>query len=170
MTNEEMMRPCTLWGQTLDACKVVALNEERKESAGHHVRVCISTPHPLNAYDSMCVVLSPHFMPPLEAFQEVITTIADALNAPVLATEEVLAGLPTEAKFLIRDTPPGDWKEYTLVYHYYGDRILTNKGRRVSIGEITSTPSVIKPNGCHKTAGYLRQFTRQGVRKETKDA
>jgi hypothetical protein len=120
---KEIFRPCTLWGMTFDACKVVALNEERKESEGHHVRVCVSTPHHSNPYDSLCVVLSPRFMPSLEAFQEAITTIAKALNPPIMATEEVLAGLPKDAKLRtgkhsLERNDKGEWGYYDFNEHW----------------------------------------------------
>jgi hypothetical protein len=169
------MRPCILpthWKQKkpIDACEVSGIQSfyEVGSKDKYHITInfwngdTIQSPQIKEAKHYDCANAK-------KELNHIQFLIYDALNAPVLATEEVLAGLPTEAKFLIRDTPSGDWKEYTLVYHYYGDRILTNKGRRVSIGEITSTPSVIKPNGCHKTADYLRQFTLQGVRKETKN-
>ena len=103
MPNE--IRPCTLWGQTFDAMKVVALNEERKESSEHHVRVCISTPHPTNPYDSLCVVLSPHFMPPLEAFRIANNAIAQALNPPIKVTQSVLDAMEKvpEAQYILVD-------------------------------------------------------------------
>ena len=113
---KEIFRPCTLWGMTFDACKVVALNEERKESEGHHVRVCVSTPHHSNPYDSLCVVLSPHFMPPLEAFQEAITTIAKALNPPIWVMDAVLEAVKKEpnAHYLILDKLDSPYYERSM--------------------------------------------------------
>ena len=105
-----------------------------------------------------------------------ITTIADALNAPVLATEEVLAGLPKDAKLLAEND---EYQGFQIVkeinreymrcstaqhgsYHYFENKYDED-------GLLISTPHVwhFKSNGCSKTAEYLRQFTLGGVRKET---
>jgi hypothetical protein len=136
--------------------KVVALNEERKESPEHHVRVCISTPHPTNPYDSLCVVLSPHFMPPLEAFRIANNAIAEALNAPVKATQEVLAGLPQGSDFLAHKvgySPIWQSAFYCPKSQWWW-----------SEDEPLDESYIIKSDGCSKTLQVLLQFTLDGVR------
>lgn len=162
------IRPCTLWGETFDAMKVVSLNEERKEFPEHHVRVCISTPHPANPYDSLCVVLSPQFMPPLEAFKIANNAIAEALNAPVLATEEVLAGLPKDAEALVFTGT------YTSIpYNLYWGRHRYSFGKDevwFFDGFNTNFKNCrIQAKNDSKTAEYLRQFTLNGVRIKEKE-
>jgi hypothetical protein len=101
MTNE-MMRPCTLWGETFDACDVKAVNDYltfKEESAfpsgGHHGSVLIRDPFKGD-------ISSPRFKTQRESYKavlEAITAIADALNAPVLATDELIKDLPEGASF-----------------------------------------------------------------------
>ena len=69
--------------------------------------------------------------------------IAEALNAPIPVTQEVLDGLPKDAKIL---------------------------GRRVDVDEGTGNAvswCVIKSIECPQTLEYLLQFTLDGKRKET---
>jgi hypothetical protein len=88
-----------------------------------------------------------------------------ALNTPVLATEEVLAGLPKDAKVYTVDEKTGDDLRCTFDNEFgwgcrtgYFDEAL-KLGRPYKIFAINDP----------KTADYLRQFTLEGVRKETKD-
>lgn len=106
-----------------------------------------------------------------------------ARNAPVLATEQVLAGLPKDAKIWVV-IEEGDRKaKYKATYKYMRydtDPIWEYTPYDCSVCEDDGYeyPSeVYTDSGCYlvadkddpKTAEYLRQFTRQGVRKETKD-
>jgi hypothetical protein len=174
MTNE-MMRPCTLWGRTFDAVDVYKIRPtvelfRKIELVAVEVRDVEN--------DSWFFVDKAISSSASESdlFFEAITTIADALNAPVLATEEVLAGLPKDAKLMTEthfsdfDIDPDDpdgvdnaepyWGYYEpeFVDHYENFTFTSVFGER------------IKSNGCSKTAEYLRQFTLDGKRKETKDA
>ena len=98
--------------------------------------------------------------------------LGEALNAPVLVTEEVLAGLPKDARILGRlvcfdedekpDHPDAEWQEIRFSFlskeWLYGVR---------SLFSVTSTDNmmrwyIIKANGCPKTAKYLSQFYTDG--------
>lgn len=102
--------------------------------------------------------------PPMEEIYNLIELIqwqlAQALNAPVLATEEVLAGLPKDAKVYTIDAKTGDALKCTFDEEYgWGCRIghfdeASALGRPYRIFTINDT----------KTAEYLRQFTFEGVR------
>jgi hypothetical protein len=88
-----------------------------------------------------------------------IDAIADALNAPVLATEEVLAGLPKDAKAVLIDDigiPYSlDWVSRTGI----GDGWAWGDDYDVM------PYHKIQAFRCPKTAEYLRQFTLDGVRR-----
>jgi hypothetical protein len=102
-----------------------------------------------------------------QLYREAITTIADALNAPVLATEEVLKDLPKDAK--IETT----WnKGYTWSKCRYSQTPKWNGSHYGHWIEREGCPLIANGNGrirsvvgCPKTAEYLRQFTLDGVRK-----
>ena len=157
MTNE-MMRPCTLWGYTFDSMSVTQVL-----STENYIVVCLEDN--TNFTSPFYIIQSQRYI------QEAITAIYNALNAPVLATDEVLAGLPKDAKlmtethFLDFDIDPDDpdgvdnaepyWGYYEpeFVDHYENFTFTSVFGGR------------IKANGCSKTADYLRQFTLDGVRR-----
>lgn len=90
-----------------------------------------------------------------------ITTIAEALNAPVLATKEVLAGLPKDAKVSVLhfngNTSFGYWNDeielWEMCYNGKHIRIIADSFR-------ISTKDF-------KTLEYLLQFTLDGRRKVT---
>jgi hypothetical protein len=88
--------------------------------------------------------------------QEAITTIADALNAPVLATEVVLAGLPKDANAVLIDTigiPHSlNWVSRAVIGDgwAWGDDYDVMPHHRIQAFR------------CSKTAEYLRQFTLEG--------
>lgn len=103
--------------------------------------------------------------------------IHEALNAPVLATKEVLAGLPKDVQFLVYRAwgdPPKEnpfqhcnlhpaylfRKNDKEAYNwYFTDAIIVDKGLRHS-------PVLgfhIKSNGCPKTAKYLLHFHTDGT-------
>jgi len=98
--------------------------------------------------------------------QEAITTIAEALNAPVLATEEVLEGL--EYKEVIGYCDAG-LQHSGFVNNFAG----TWKLNRVSWGlmdfgsEDCGVYKVKAKEDDPQTAEYLGKFTLEGVRKET---
>jgi hypothetical protein len=100
----------------------------------------------------------------LPAKMEAITAIYNALNAPVLATEEVLAGLPKDASAVLIDDigiPHSlDWVSRAVIGDgwAWGDDYDVMPYHRIQAFR------------CPKTAEYLLQFTLGGVRKETKDA
>ncbi len=131
MTNEEMMRPCTLpkpWFQSQKPfCATLVADffwHGYYSSDDYHfeeLRVLSDVPFVRDAEHNpsmhFCLETRKQILASYETnnidgtnpnwnsestkrkiLQEAITTIADALNAPVLATEEVLAGLPKDAK------------------------------------------------------------------------
>jgi hypothetical protein len=110
----------------------------------------------------------------LQLYREAITTIADALNAPVLATEEVLAGLPKDAKLLAEND---EYQGFQIVREINKEYMSCSTAQHGSLnhfkniydedGFLIGTPHVwhFKSNGCPKTADYLRQFTLDGVRR-----
>jgi hypothetical protein len=106
--------------------------------------------------------------------QEAITAIYNALNAPVLATEEVLAGLPKDAKLLAEND---EYQGFQIVREINKEYMSCSTAQHGSLnhfkniydedGFLIGTPHVwhFKSNGCSKTADYLRQFTLDGVRR-----
>ena len=99
---------------------------------------------------------------------EAITTIAEALNAPVLATEEVLAGLPKDAEALVFTGT------YTSIpYNLYWGRHRYSFGKDevwFFDGFNTNFKNCrIQAKNDPKTAEYLRQFTLDGVRIKEKE-
>ena len=103
MNNE--IRPCTLWGQTFDAIGASVLPSGRDMGVytkdNRVIRFEFATREALEI-----------------GYMEAITTIANALNAPVLATEEVLdamkdAGGTYIAKSILVDAP-----DYSYNLHF----------------------------------------------------
>lgn len=163
------IRPCTLpahWKQTepFDAIKIgtflyrpVPYHTQTKKKTEYRIELFI------NDSDSI-------FSPPardnkeLEQYKfEAITTIAEAINAPVLVTQAVLAGLPQDAKLLVKgdgsDVNTKRWVECEL----WNDEEWWCQFSNAE--EVLGTKThFIKSNGCSKTAEYLRQFTLDGVR------
>lgn len=173
MTNE-MIRPCTLWGQTFDACYVDEVCQCDKTLSRYEADAIIRgeklDPRPKTSLQVIVWLCGKMVRSKVVEtyedyyilFQETITTIADALNAPVLATKEVLAGLPRDANVvsikngrivgtMVFDLEDEQWK-------YLAWRNAPHLG----------TFGHIQAFRCSKTADYLRQFTLDGVRKETK--
>lgn len=98
-------------------------------------------------------------------YRKAITTIADALNAPVLATEEVLAGLAKDAKVYTVDEKTGDALKCTFDNEFGWVCRTGHFNEALELGRPYKIFAINDP----KTAEYLRQFTLQGVRKETND-
>jgi hypothetical protein len=98
----------------------------------------------------------------LQLYREAITTIADALNAPVLATDAVLAGLPKDAKLMVVLDHKRRLAEHEL-FNEYGIWSFSQLGSENVLNY--DRVHKIRANGCSKTAEYLRQFTLQGVRR-----
>jgi hypothetical protein len=92
---------------------------------------------------------------------EAITTISDALNAPVLATEEVLAGLPKDAKVYTIDEKTGDALKCTFDEQWGWVCGTGHFNEALELGRPYRIFTINDP----KTAYYLRQFTLQGVRR-----
>lgn len=172
----KLIRPCTLWGETFDACDVSDIMrddklENRKKFDFNVALYFLGNPF---------IIDSPYVQTRKEQdalFQDAITDIYNALNAPVLATEEVLAGLPKDVQFLVYRAwgdPPKEnpfqhcnlhpaylfRKNDKEAYNwYFTDAIIVDKGLRHS-------PVLgfhIKSNGCPKTAKYLLQFYTDGT-------
>jgi hypothetical protein len=169
MTNEDMMRPCTLWGETFDACDVLKLSTSYVRANRHHVFIggeWVSSPTETGRYVVVSTTSRRYFSPLVKTGEErqallleAIRTIADALNAPVLATEEVLAGLPKDAKAVLIDDAgipySLDWVSRTGI----GDGWAWGDDYDVM------PYHKIQAFRCSKTAEYLRQFTLEGVRR-----
>jgi hypothetical protein len=155
MTNEEMMRPCALpahWNQkTFDAMKV-------NDIVYGMQTVQIRMPHGVICYQAN-TGLHPTGDRLLQLYREAITTISDALNAPVLATDAVLAGLPKDANAVLIDDAgipySLDWVSRTGI----GDGWAWGDDYDVM------PYHKIQAFRCPKTADYLRQFTLDGVRR-----
>lgn len=161
------IRPCTLpahWKQTepFDAIKIgtflyrpVPYHTQTKKKTEYRIELFI------NDSDSI-------FSPPardkkeLEQYKfEAITTIAEALNAPVLATEEVLAGLPEGGVFYIQDK---DGERRLIEKNTRNKDPKTHRwqhrGRRIE--DVGSPHRIV--GGDAMSQEYLRQFTLDGVR------
>ena len=85
-----------------------------------------------------------------------------AKNAPVLATEEVLAGLPKDAKLMVVLDHKRRLAEHEL-FNEYGIWSFSQLGSENVLNY--DRVHKIRANGCSKTAEYLRQFTLDGVRR-----
>jgi hypothetical protein len=95
------------------------------------------------------------------SYMEAITTIADALNAPVLATEEVLAGLSKDAKVYTFDEKTGDALKCTFDEQWGWGCGTGHFNEALELGRPYRIFTINDP----KTAYYLRQFTLEGVRR-----
>ena len=96
-------------------------------------------------------------------FREAVQSLNEALDEPVLATEKVLAGLPKDAKAFVLFKGSYQTVPYNL---YWGKHRYTFGGDEVWYFDEFSTnfkDCYIKPND-PKTAEYLRNFYRNGVR------
>jgi hypothetical protein len=133
MTNE-MIRPCTLWGGTFDAMGAIVLPSGRD----------------LGVYTKNGTVFRFEFAT-REAldigYMEAITAIADALNAPVFATEEVLNDLPKDANVV-------SIKNGRII----GQMVFDLEKEQCTFGHIQAFR-------CSKAVEYLLQFTLDGVRR-----
>jgi hypothetical protein len=146
MTNEEMMRPYTWRGKTFDSVRV-----KRVLNTVTGITICLDWGQ---SFILQCNVGESDAL-----FQEAITTIADALNAPVLATEEVLAGLPKDAKAVLID-------DIGIPYSLdWVSRAVIGDGWAWGDGYDVMPYHRIQAFNDPKTADYLRQFTLQGVRR-----
>ena len=164
----EMRRPCTLpasWKQTepFDAMKVhsvvVTLELIRKEEI-----VLVSVRDEEDGFIYIKHPTSPNHKE-ADLLQEAITTIANALNAPVLATDAVLAGLPKDAKaFVVLST--GNMCKMTWAKDCWEIR----DGDYYMEVEPEDSFRIIADKNDPKTAEYLRNnFTLDGVRIKEKE-
>jgi hypothetical protein len=91
--------------------------------------------------------------------REALSAIYEAINAPVLATDAVLAGLPKDANAVLIDDigiPHSlDWVSRAVI----GDGWAWGDDYDVM------PYHKIQAFRCHKTAEYFRQFTLDGVRR-----
>ncbi len=200
MTNEEMMRPCTLpkpWFQSQKPfCATLVADffwHGYYSSDDYHfeeLRVLSDVPFVRDAEHNpsmhFCLETRKQILASYETnnidgtnpnwnsestkrkiLQEAITTIADALNAPVLATDAVLAGLPKDANLRtgnhsLERNDKGEWG-----YYDFNENWEDQADFWVFV-PIDASDRIFYDR-CSKTAEYLRQFTLEGVRKETKD-
>ena len=173
--NNEMIRPCTLIDYreceptpneiTIDALTVTSVDVKCVIKQGVEYFYYVVSYRPEQDYSEsqfggrMSFVFGEQFLSFKKATNDamrVLDAISEKRNAPVLATEEVLAGLPKDAKLMTRthfveQGVCGDWGYWEP--NENGDFDL-----EPVLGER------IKSNGCPKTAEYLRQFTLKGVR------
>ena len=113
MPNE--IRPCTLWGQTFDACYVLKLSTSYVRANTHHVFIggeWVSSPAETGRYVVVSTTSRRYFSPLVKTGEErqallleAITAIAQALNPPIKVTQAVLDAMEKvpEAKFLVLD-------------------------------------------------------------------
>ncbi len=148
MPNE--IRPCTLWGQTFDAIGASVLPSGRDMGVytkdNRVIRFEFATREALEI-----------------SYMEAITTIAEALNAPVEAKDEVLAGL--EYKEVIGYCDAG--LQHSGVVGNFAGTWKLNRGSwgLMDFGwEDCGIYKVKAKEDDPKTAEYLRQFTLDGVR------
>jgi len=163
MTNEEMMRPCT-WGDKLfDAYQNLNIIEGGIDSSLTYYKTLSYSDVKIIDNDGYLIVskkcASAEKEDVLKVKMEAITAIYNALNAPVLATDEVLAGLPKDAKAVLIDDAgipySLDWVSRTGI----GDGWAWGDDYDVM------PYHKIQAFRCSKTAEYLRQFTLEGVRR-----
>ena len=162
MPNE--IRPCTLWGKTFDAVNYNRMFKYQDEDT-RKFYVELSFMKHWDDKRNECEVRK-EYTPPNGAstlYFEAITTIAKALNSPVLATEEVLAGL--EYKEVIGYCDAG--LQHSGVVGNFAGTWKLNRGSwgLMDFGlEDCGIYKVKAKEDDPKTAEYLRQFTLDGVR------
>jgi hypothetical protein len=150
-----------LWGETFDAGDVLQIRNTET-----HVFIDLNTVKLINGHPVFGKVIASPFYDECHVesqkyTQEAITTIADALNAPVLATEEVLAGLPKDAKVYTIDEKTGDALKCTFDEQWGWVCGTGHFNEALELGRPYRIFTINDP----KTAEYLRQFTLQGVRR-----
>jgi hypothetical protein len=176
MTNEEIMRPCTWGGKLFDAYQNLNIIEGGIDSSLTYYKTLSYSDVKIIDNDGYLIVskkcASAEKEDVLKVKMEAITAIADALNAPVLATEEVLAGLPKDASFWLC------WKNQKIKARYDYDRCDEDSYKWIfesvhhdrhymadSVYEFDGSFTVEADKDDPKTAEYLRQFTLDGVRR-----
>ena len=173
MTN--LHRPCTLWGETFDAYQNLDIVDEMRDydplgdCEDPYDTVIVTGKYEGIAFQK-CVYKDEIIPFKMEA----ITTIAEALNAPVLATEEVLAGLPNDANFWLVDevdkdaSEPNGYPRLAVRYHQgeweYGGQF----GLDTAWYPLEANHNwKIQAFNCPKALQCLLQFTLDGKQKET---
>jgi len=181
MTNE-IMRPITLidyWDEkkptekTIDALSIHGVQLCYADFLGFYPRISYS-PDGGFLYADKYIIGKPYNAVE-EATAEnmrILDAISEARNAPVLATEEVLAGLPSfpdEDEYRYH----GGFRLVSYCFHFGMTELLpciTIDGKWFC-KDITVTAEgeyQIQAYNCDKTLEYLLQFTLDGVRKENK--
>ena len=178
MTNE-MMRPCTLWGETFDAMRVKIVEIYMATSSEpFQVWVEIWEENP----DGTTPITHKKCFSENEiiiANREDITTIADALNAPVLASPVVMKDLPKDAKaFILVNHESNGIHTQMKCFLYWGFKDK-REGWMYREHDLDSLDGesydylVSKSDKLYaddsKTAEYLRQFTLKGKRIKQKE-
>ena len=158
MPNET--RPCTLWGQTFDACEVSGVQ------ASYHVGSKTIYSITINFWNGDRIE-SPQIKE-VEKYtskkvrnelNHIQALIYEALNAPVLATEKVLAGLPKDAKIYTIDAKTGDALKCTFDEEYGWVCRNGHFNEALALGK----PYRIFTINDSKTAEYLRNFHTDGT-------
>ena len=141
MPNE--IRPCTLWGHTFDAIGASVLPSGRDMGVytkdNRVIRFEFATREALEI-----------------SYMEAITTIANALNSPVLAKKEVLKYLPQGSNFIAHKvgySPIWQSAFYCLESQQWWSQ-----------DEPLDVSYIIKSDECFETLARLLQFTLDGVR------
>jgi hypothetical protein len=150
MTNE-MIRPCTLWGYTFDAMSVTQVL-----STENYIVVCL---------EDNTTFTSPFYIIQSQRYlQEAITTIADALNAPVLVKQAVLDAMEKvpEAKFKRRCEswfPQDGYDTCSIGWNGDSKRFEYASNFPLQIGDY------IQADDCPLALQVLLGFTTEGVSK-----
>lgn len=161
MPNE--IRPCTLWGETFDVMDVLSVWYHHALGGDTHFTAITLRDLKKGKY-AQRQILSPSFDSKAKGMmttKEAITAIAEALNAPVLATKKVLAGLPQGSDFLAHKVG------YSPIWQsaFY----CPESQQWWSEDEPLDESYIIKSDGCPKTLQVLLMFTLKGVRIKEKE-
>ena len=153
---KEMMRPCTLRGQTFDACDFnMDYFEVFRHEGDCNYRVYFLNTKIATVYE---------YADSYPIYRQAITTIAEALNAPVVLTKEVYENLPIDMYQLhyIDSYKP----DYIYLARY--NKTLKKWTFRTGMTLEPFDVPIHKISGCSQVGkDYLLQFTLDGKRKET---
>lgn len=159
MPNE--IRPCTLpahWKriEPFDACDVIQIRNEETRVVIDLDYVKFVNGHPIFGKAINSPFYDEDLISSQRYLQEAITTIANALNAPVLAKKEVLKYLPQGSNFIAHKvgySPIWQSAFYCLESQQWWSQ-----------DEPLDVSYIIKSDECFETLARLLQFTLDGVR------
>ena len=159
-----MIRPCTLWGKTFEAIKAFPVQCRHQKSDFFYIVISHEDFPWENIIKSQIVSASEIY----DLQREAIITIAEALNAPVLATKEVLAGLPDEGEFLIQNVKWGcGYIDTDCIYTFRNNRFIDSVFNRSVynvnvVDELKENSFEIKAKN-EIALAYLLQFYTDGT-------